>query len=182
MHTWYEGNVLATFCKYCHSNLASLKFCSFICQHGFPGCYSYIQNIALCTCKSMHIQLRLANICVYNCVPVSVCTHHTSERAWTTVAVQGTGKESGGKGVTAVCWLLHPLPFPQSTIKPTWDNFTKHTLIQTNTHEKREDNERADHYWLCFDPMLSNLNVMSQQRVLGWIQSDGVVLLYKHKN
>lgn len=137
-------------------------------------CFMHMQEYAYTIASGQYL-------CLF-CVPVSVCTHHTSERAWTTVAVQGTGKESGGKGVTAVCWLLHPLPFPQSTIKPTWDNFTKHTLIQTNTHEKREDNDRADHYWLCFDPMLSNLNVMSQQRVLGWIQSDGVVLLYKHKN
>lgn len=34
---------------------------------------------------------------------VSVCTQHMSETGWTTVAGEGTGKESGGKGVTAAC-------------------------------------------------------------------------------
>lgn len=54
----------------------------------------------------VHVQLRL----FIQCASVSVCTQHRSETGWTTAAVEGTGKESGGKGVTVACRPLHPLP------------------------------------------------------------------------
>lgn len=63
---------------------------------------------------------------------VSVCTQHGSERGWATVAVEGTGKESGGKGVTAACQPPHPLPLPQGAIQHPPDNFTL-------THINREN-------------------------------------------
>lgn len=79
------------------------------------------------------------------CVSVSVCTQHGSERGWATVAVEGTGKESGGKGVTAACQPPHPLPLPQGAIQHPPDNFT---------HKQGEYNDRADRYWMCFDLLL----------------------------
>lgn len=60
---------------------------------------------------------------------------HRSEKGWTAAtAVEGTGKESGGKGVTAACRLLLPLPLPWNTIKRAEDNFTLAHPVNTCAH------------------------------------------------
>lgn len=48
------------------------------------------------------------------------------------MAVEGTGKESGGKGVTAACQPPHPLPLPQGAIQHPPDNFTLSHINREN--------------------------------------------------
>lgn len=93
--------------------------------------------VLLYACKSVHVQSCLANLCVYS-VSVSVCTQHRSETGWTTAAVEGTGKESRGKGVTAACRPPNPLPIPKGAIKHPQDNFT-----QMHTHKQGDHNNKV---------------------------------------
>lgn len=129
-------------------------------HEGFSVCLLDVEYV--CVLPNAYVSMYMCNhvwpISVFIlCVSVSVCTQYRSETGWTTAAVEGTGKESRGKGVAAACQPLHPLPSPQGTIKHTQDNFTL-TLTHLFTHINRETvtvtKHRADHYFRCFDLLL----------------------------
>lgn len=69
------------------------------------------------------------------CVYIYLCVLSTgSEKGLTKGAVQGTRKESGGKGVTAACRPLLPLPLPQRAIKHMLETVPLSYAPQTLIH------------------------------------------------
>ena len=100
-------------------------------------------------------------MCVCLCAFVSVCTQHRSETGWTAAAVEGTGKETGGKGVAAACWPPHPLPLPQGAIKHTLET-TSHTFTHVYAQIwDPDDKVRADHYCRRADLLV--------ERIIEWL-------------
>lgn len=106
-------------------------------------CFFYLKNmrVLLHARERVYMCSHIWPMCVFIlCVSVSVCTQHRSETGWTTAAVEGTGKESGGKGVTAACRPPHPLPLPQGAIKHTHHH---HHHTRMHTHKQGDHNDKS---------------------------------------
>lgn len=128
-----------------------------------------------CTCACMSGQ-----ICVFILhVSVSVCTQHRSETGWTTAAVEGTGKESGGKGVTAACRPPDPLPLTTGCNKTPCRQFHTHThTTLMHTYKQGDHNDKVQSWpllWVFWPPLVNcHAAAKMTRRILGLdLQSDG---------